>query len=233
MANWYYSIDGRQSGPVDATELKRLAASGTLGHQDKVRREDLAQWYPAAQIKGLFATQTPPLSPASLDSTANESTDTQTSHSNPSVAAGPAHNAATTGSPNAPTTQNNGSRPHSSKPRSIKRRTIVTALGVSALLIVALSNQRITPRVGGVSLAKGEFRTKIMDLLPRGCPGIARENDIIDAFGKPDRTQTLGNDMYWYWQCSDGTMQVVMSYLQNVELKTGRKVVYVSAINDY
>ena len=52
---WYYKLDGEKRGPVPAAELKRLAATGKLGPDDVVRREDMTEWMTAGQVKGLFA----------------------------------------------------------------------------------------------------------------------------------------------------------------------------------
>jgi hypothetical protein len=54
MAKWYYLIDRKQFGPVTPGELRTLAQSGRLKRNDRVRREDLDEWYDAAQLKGLF-----------------------------------------------------------------------------------------------------------------------------------------------------------------------------------
>lgn len=53
---WYYKLDGEERGPVPAAELKRLAATGKLGPDALVRREDMTKWMSAGQVKGLFAT---------------------------------------------------------------------------------------------------------------------------------------------------------------------------------
>jgi hypothetical protein len=49
-------------------------------------------------------------------------------------------------------------------------------------------------------------------------PGLVNGNQIacnrerlFAAVGEPDRTQTVGDDSYLYWQCSDGEIQVVCS----------------------
>jgi len=31
------------------------------------------------------------------------------------------------------------------------------------------------------------------------------------AFGEPGRTQTVEQDAYWYYECSDGVIQVVLN----------------------
>jgi len=34
---------------------------------------------------------------------------------------------------------------------------------------------------------------------------------FLDRMGEPDRTQILGNEAYWTYQCSDGQIQLVIS----------------------
>jgi hypothetical protein len=55
MSKWYYLVDGQAAGPIDSASLKSLADSGLLQPQDKVRRADLAKWYMAIQVQGLFS----------------------------------------------------------------------------------------------------------------------------------------------------------------------------------
>lgn len=71
MANdqWFYSKNGQRNGPVAGSILKQLARSGELAVSDLVWREGMAEWAPAAKVKGLFpeavtAVAPPPL-PAS------------------------------------------------------------------------------------------------------------------------------------------------------------------------
>ena len=51
---WYYSIDGDRQGPVEASELKKLAEAGTLKAADLVWKDGMADWVAAKSIKGLF-----------------------------------------------------------------------------------------------------------------------------------------------------------------------------------
>lgn len=66
---WHYTVDGNQQGPVSASELKRLAASGNLGPTDLIWKEGMAEWKPASSVRGLFssprtpAKQGPPIQP--------------------------------------------------------------------------------------------------------------------------------------------------------------------------
>jgi hypothetical protein len=51
---WWYARGDEQFGPVSAAELRRLASTGGLSPGDLVWREGLAEWAPAARLKGLF-----------------------------------------------------------------------------------------------------------------------------------------------------------------------------------
>lgn len=64
---WYYTRDGKRSGPVTARELKGLVASGRLAPTDLVRRAADEKWIVAKKVRGLFPEQeapTPPPLPA-------------------------------------------------------------------------------------------------------------------------------------------------------------------------
>ena len=56
VAEWHYSKNGKQYGPVTAAELKALAQAGTLTPSDMVWKEGMAEWRTASSIKGLFQT---------------------------------------------------------------------------------------------------------------------------------------------------------------------------------
>ena len=53
---WFYIRDGQRNGPVDETELTRLAREGQLSPGDLVWNPTMGQeWKPAATVPGLFA----------------------------------------------------------------------------------------------------------------------------------------------------------------------------------
>jgi hypothetical protein len=54
MRKWYYLVGDREVGPIEAAQLKQLADAGRLASLDKVRRDDMFEWYQAKQIRGLF-----------------------------------------------------------------------------------------------------------------------------------------------------------------------------------
>ncbi len=70
-AEWHYSKDGQQHGPVSASDLKNLAKSGDLLPTDLIWKEGMAEWKPASNVKGLFSAtpvsvvESPKASPAS------------------------------------------------------------------------------------------------------------------------------------------------------------------------
>jgi len=51
---WYYARENKQSGPISAVELKRLADAGQLRPDDLVWREGMAEWSAARNVRGLF-----------------------------------------------------------------------------------------------------------------------------------------------------------------------------------
>lgn len=61
--NWYYIINGVEHGPVTLTRLEELAQCEQLGPSALVRRGELADWIPAAKVKGLFRPRTPSKQP--------------------------------------------------------------------------------------------------------------------------------------------------------------------------
>ncbi|MGA2440373.1 MAG: GYF domain-containing protein [Tepidisphaeraceae bacterium] len=54
MAEWFYSKNGQQQGPVSGTALKQMADNGQILPDDLVWREGMAEWAKASQLKGLF-----------------------------------------------------------------------------------------------------------------------------------------------------------------------------------
>ncbi len=54
MTQWFYQIEGQVTGPVDTSELKRLAACCELLPTSMIRKEGSENWVPASKAKGLF-----------------------------------------------------------------------------------------------------------------------------------------------------------------------------------
>ena len=61
---WYYARGGKQFGPVDDTELARLARSGELTPQDMVWNPTMGdKWALASTVENLFSASPPPVTP--------------------------------------------------------------------------------------------------------------------------------------------------------------------------
>jgi hypothetical protein len=56
---WYCRLEGQQTGPYTAEELKALAAEGRIGPQTEVRREADKKWFQAAKVSGLVERPPP------------------------------------------------------------------------------------------------------------------------------------------------------------------------------
>lgn len=73
---------------------------------------------------------------------------------------------------------------------------------------------------------------KLLGGIPQGVVGNIGDNGKkmwIDEIGKPDRTQSVGGSYYWYYRCSDGQVQVVISGA----LDQGDDLFAVEGINDF
>jgi hypothetical protein len=66
-------IGGKRHGPVDASELKRLALEGVLAPTDSIWKEGLHDWVPLSHVKGIVfaARPAPPESSTSAPATAS------------------------------------------------------------------------------------------------------------------------------------------------------------------
>ncbi len=61
------------------------------------------------------------------------------------------------------------------------------------------------------TLTKAEWRSKLRNNFPGfGNNQIVMATTFKSAMGEPARTQSLGNQAYWYYDCSDGGIQVVL-----------------------
>jgi hypothetical protein len=56
-AEWYVARPGQQQvGPLEAKQLKQMAASGQVSGSDLVWKQGMPQWVPASSIKGLVGS---------------------------------------------------------------------------------------------------------------------------------------------------------------------------------
>lgn len=64
---------------------------------------------------------------------------------------------------------------------------------------------------GSQLMSKAEFRKRLMEIWDRETTGdYISIRSLHETFGKPYRTQSVGNRGYWYWHCKDGAMQLVV-----------------------
>lgn len=66
---WFYRLDGHETGPVSANDLKALFKVRTITAETQVRRNDMREWQPLGQfLKG--ASTPPPKTPVAASSEA-------------------------------------------------------------------------------------------------------------------------------------------------------------------
>ena len=56
MAEWYYTTNNQQMGPVSWDELRQLASTGLLHPNDMVWKEGMSEWLKANKKDGLFSS---------------------------------------------------------------------------------------------------------------------------------------------------------------------------------
>lgn len=83
---------------------------------------------------------------------------------------------------------------------------------------------------GGSSATKEEWKAKV----EKNFPGFLQatvypeKTKFTSVMGKPARTQTVGGDIYWYYNCSDGILQMQLAVVPGKE-----NILVLSALNDY
>lgn len=63
---WFYAKSGQRCGPVDTTQLRRLASNGELDVADLVWKAGMSEWLPAGRVRGLFSRECLNVSPPPL-----------------------------------------------------------------------------------------------------------------------------------------------------------------------
>lgn len=198
---WYCRLvsTGQAIGPITGRDLKNLAEQGQVGPQDMVAQSADGPWYPASQVRGLFAVA----QPLSVSSTAVRNAGSAipaspTSEGSPAVASPPAY-AAPIPVPISPAAETETDPQESAALADIRRkkllekkrrRKLIGALAVGFVLANAvLLAVVLRPRGGASPGAADEPRrttgdqaseqlkpldTRDLDsLLPRSGPGAA------------------------------------------------------------
>lgn len=60
MAEWYYTTNNQQMGPISWDELRQLASTGLLHPSDMVWKEGMVDWVKADRTDGLFSERVAP-----------------------------------------------------------------------------------------------------------------------------------------------------------------------------
>ncbi len=63
--DWFYRLQGEETGPVGAADIKALFRAGTISAATEVRRQDMADWRP---LRHFVKSTTPPVPPADAPS---------------------------------------------------------------------------------------------------------------------------------------------------------------------
>jgi len=92
-------------------------------------------------------------------------------------------------------------------------------------------NPQTNQSVASKTVTRSQWRTKLSDkfgALPKAGVVACQKTDFVGLMGSPSRTQTIGDTAYWYYDCSDGTIQLEMQAvpLSVANLMSGK-------INDY
>jgi hypothetical protein len=229
---WYYAEGEQRRGPFSASQLRQLVVDGRVLPDTLVLKDGAQQWVAAGSIRALFPAAPPAAVPQG---------------------AGPDWAAL-----DAPQQQYAPRRPVGSRVRTPPKRRVWPWLAAAAVMFLVMGmgvslaivgmGFRI-PNLAGKGgqkgtnspdtvpsasdLTKEEFREKLTSLRkPDGFKGYYLENDLLSAFGKPTRTQTMGELKYWYWQCRDGTVQVVVDWYGAMPKEKSKRV-YLKEINDF
>jgi uncharacterized RDD family membrane protein YckC len=51
---WYVAIKGKRQGPLSGNQIRQMATNGTIGPDDLLWKEGMAQWVRCDSVKGLF-----------------------------------------------------------------------------------------------------------------------------------------------------------------------------------
>lgn len=58
-AEWYYTRNNQQQGPVTFEALQSMAASGQVAREDLIWQQGMPNWQPAGQVAGIFGGGAP------------------------------------------------------------------------------------------------------------------------------------------------------------------------------
>ncbi len=72
-----------------------------------------------------------------------------------------------------------------------------------------IKTAKATTSTDSTTMTKDEWKKAYYSRFPAG--SIVTVAKFKNSFGTPSRTQTVGQEAYWYYECSDGTIQVILN----------------------
>jgi hypothetical protein len=97
--------------------------------------------------------------------------------------------------------------PNSDKPKRSPVAIALFAAGVALFAVFSAINSPSSKRTVPEQITKSEWRSRVQGI--RFGQIYTTKSALVSAVGEPSQTQTVGNSTYLYWNCSDGTIQVV------------------------
>ena len=109
------------------------------------------------------------------------------------------------------------------------RERIVAMLSNPDAAVKDLADLKPTPMADSTKMTKAEWRKRVAPYDPSHSPvQVITVQNFKSLFGEPTKTQTVDMKLYWYYECADGTIQIVF----NDPNATGG-IMAIDAINDY
>lgn len=228
-SEWYYQENGESVGPISNKELQVRAASGQLQPGHLIWREGLAEYVPAHKVRGLFPKAADAAPVENHPGTAEPAPDVGAAATTLPVAA-----------------ESVDAKSLLTTIREANQKPIGLVIGLLLSIIVGLGlllvfQQSAAVQLPGVAAAtpaaslsqamtREEFTAKV-DALKNPC----KREALYKAVGKPMRVQVLDGQftgLYWYWQCQDGLIQMVLFNPDvGISPANDKTLAYISKIN--
>lgn len=109
------------------------------------------------------------------------------------------------------------------------RQQIVQLLSNPEAAVNDLADLKSAPKADSTKMTKAEWRKRVAPYDPGYSPvQVITAQEFKRKFGEPGKTQTVNLKLYWYYECTDGTIQIVL----NDPNATGG-IMAIDAINDF
>ena len=228
----HISRDGQILGPYTLEDIRAYLTEGRILPSDLAWFDGASQWMPLTAVPGFVDPRPPP----NISHPAPPPFPTKTSIppvTQPSTTSAVFPTSAETIRQPGPATQ---------KPLTSFQGCLVSVVAVAILLIIIGSftgrdrSWILTPGGNGLKEepklpSKAEWRAKVVNHYGQTAQlNIVyswKPTEFKSLMGEPESTQTIGDQAYWYYQCSDGMIQLEL-YAPNLAVG-----VMQGKINDY